>query len=204
MNGKLGVVNKEGDIIVPPIYDHVDWYDKIKIICTKRNRVDFIYIPQQYIEVREDDKWGIFDIYGNEKVPVMYDELKITSINYDLFSARLNDKWGYINVNNDVIVPFVYDEVGKFWNYPITEVAIGKKYGLIDRKGNVVYPIVCDWVWILDNNLARIEQNGELFHIDQTGKIIERYDRNSLVHITTFLKEMGVDCDRELLKQDEI
>jgi len=193
--GALGIVNETGISIIPPIYENAFCNWATKIVGKKENAEDYIYITPYYIEVKRNNKWGIFDGVGNEKIPVIYDELKLMHKEYDtIFPARLNDKWGYINIDNEVIVPFIYDEVDEFWSKQITEVAIDGKYGLINKKGELLTPLDYDRVWnIYDDSFAKVERDGEVFDINQNGEIIEYYDKYTLLNISTVLKDFGVD-----------
>ena len=197
-NGSRGVVDQSGKIIVPPNFDKVGNrcnYDYSKRIVGKNKGTDdFVYIPTQYINAVKNNQMGIYDIFGNEKVPVVYDTFGRVTDYEDIIPACLNGKWGYINMENEVISPFIYDKADTFWHYDFAEVVINKKHGLIDRKGNVICPLEYNGIWILDNNLIRIEQNGEMFHIDSTGKVIERYEKN-LIPVTSFLRDMEVDYE---------
>ena len=199
-NGAFGVVDHEGNAIIPPIYDNIDICCKYakKIVGKKEGAKDDIYIPPQYIEVSKDSKRGIFDVLGNEKVPVMYDMFKFDfDFHNDLIPTYINGKWGYINIDNEVIVPFIYDDA-YFFGEHFAKVVIGDKYGLIDRKSNVVLPFEYDEIITFGNCMLRVFQNGKVIEmeLDSTGKIIDRYDRNSLVHITTFLKEKGIELNQ--------
>ena len=193
VNGKFGVVDHAGNTIIPTIYDTVDdlrcKYAK-KFIGKKEGASDDIYIPPQYIEVSKGFKRGIFDVFGNEKVPVMYDMFCINYNYNDLIPACLNGKWGYINRDNEVIIPFIYD-YADYFGEQFAEVAMGDKFGFIDRKGNLIRPLEYDSIVTLGCGLFRVGQNGKVFEIemDSTGKIIEQYDMDALVNIATWLKE---------------
>ena len=55
-NGKVGIYNKEGIIMLPAIYD--------ELIC----RDEFHY------DARIQDMWGVIDISGHETTPIKYSE----------------------------------------------------------------------------------------------------------------------------------
>ena len=190
--GEVSVMDEAGNIILPPIYNFVYWNSAIKLVGKKADADDFVYIPPQYIEVEKNGKYGFFDIFGNEKVPVMYDGLDFPPDYSDTIPAFLNGKWGYINMDNEEVVPFIYDKADAFGHYNFAKVTIKDKHGLIDRKGNIICPLECERIEILDNDLVRVEQNGKTVHIDQTGKIIEQYDKNALVNIAIWLKEKKI------------
>ena len=181
------------DMLVPPIYDymgncHREYAEKI--IGKKEGADDSVYIPNRYIKIKKNNQWGIFDASGNEKVPAMYEAFGFADDFEDIIPACLNGKWGYINTENKIISPFIYDEADIFRLNNFAKVTMGNKQGLIDRKGNIIYPLECEWIWILDTDLVRIKQNGEFFHIDPTGKVIERYDKNALVNVAAMLKNL--------------
>ena len=195
-DGKFGVIDPAGNNIVPPIYDSADIVCcdfANKVIGKKEGANDAVYIPPQYIEVSKDGKWGVFDVFGNEKIPVMYDVLSFSYDHNDLIPAFLNGKWGYINIDNEIIIPFIYDEAHYFGEH-YAEVAMGDKFGFIDRRGNLIRPLEYDWIITLGEGMVRVSQNGKVFEMemDSTGKIIERYDRNTLVNIKTLLKQNGI------------
>jgi len=137
----LGVVDKAGTIIIPSSYDIIaicSDFEK-KIVGKKEGADDFVYTTNQYIHVASRQwKWGVFDIFGNEKIPTIYDELSLSYKYDDLFPACLNGKWGYINIENEVIIPFVYDGAEEFFYNDFAKVTMGDKQGLIDRKGNII------------------------------------------------------------------
>ena len=184
LNGKVGVIDPAGNIIIPPVYDKAHCSGAIKIVGKNEGVDDLVCIPpeHQYIEVLKDNKWGIFDVFGNEKVPVMYDEFPDTfwGNDYnDFFPARLNSKWGYININNEVIIPFMYDNADQFRGKNLTLATMDQKDWLIDRTGKLVYQFEYDESDVeIKNGFARVEydQTGEVFYIDHTGKIIENFD----------------------------
>ena len=187
-DGRWGVVDQLGNTIVPPVYDSVD-----ELCCDRANKVigkkegenDVVYIPPQYIQVSKDGKQGVFDIFGNEKIPVIYNDLLFGYDHDDLIPASFNGKWGYINIDNEVIVPFIYDDAYYFEEF-FAEVAIGDKFGFIDRKGNLIRPLEYDWVITmpLGDGTVRVSKEGEVFEMamDATGKIMEIYDKKSLVN----------------------
>lgn len=55
--GKIGLINKKGHIILAPLYDRISgFYDGIA-------------------NVKSNNKWGVIDSLGNEIIPVEYDEI---------------------------------------------------------------------------------------------------------------------------------
>ncbi|MEK7256486.1 MAG: WG repeat-containing protein, partial [Bacteroidota bacterium] len=91
-NGKKGVVNLEGKVIVPPIYVNLmpnaeedfisctkgsgkpeDYNDRGQLIC--EGYEDCSFINSHLFKIKQNDKWGITDHYRNLLVPTEYDAI---------------------------------------------------------------------------------------------------------------------------------
>ena len=90
-NGKYGIVNKENQIIVPFEYDWIN-FDK------------------SYIEVVLDNKCGLLDSLGNQKIPIEYSSLRcIKDTSYII--AKKDGFYGLISENNELLIPFQYSSI---------------------------------------------------------------------------------------------
>lgn len=106
-NGKYGIKDKEGKIIVAGKYDEAEWE-----------------FSEGILPVAMNEKWGFIDEKGNTLTPFKYD-----NVWFDVFSAKagfyrvniggvLDDdygwsggKWGVVDRSGKEIIPVKYEEI---------------------------------------------------------------------------------------------
>lgn len=116
--GFYGVVNLNGDVIIPFVH-----------VSVKFENEEFI--------VSKGGKLGIMDKNGQKVLTVKYSH--VGKLSNGLRSVSIDSKWGYVDTKEDLIIPFAYDKAGDFFgNYTI--VKKGNFYGLIDRYNNIIVP----------------------------------------------------------------
>jgi hypothetical protein len=186
-NGKKGVADKEGKIIVPVIYENVlvELGDFPVKLDGKWGKLDLkgkeIY-PPEYTNTRDirenvrmvfkNGKWGGIDKSGKEVISFTYDELY--SLEEGLASAKKNGKWGYINKTGAVVIPFRFDDAGIF-EEGLAWAAINGKHGLIDLKGNEIVPLKYDELYPAHSfrrELKFVRLNGKSGIINTKGDVI--------------------------------
>ena len=101
-------------------------------------------------------KKGIIDIYGNQIVPCIYDDLFYCSpgsnyVQNNLIEAKKGDKSGYIDFYGNVKIPFDYEYCGSFENGYAWVSKGRRKVGLIDKYGNIVEPLIHSDIHFLNN-----------------------------------------------------
>ena len=105
INGLYGYINKEGDVVIPCIYDFCNaFFNKTA-------------------SVSKGGKYGIIDINGNTIIPCIYDGCG--SFSEGLAAFKVDDKWGFVNLMGEEIIKPQYDN----WQYFRNGVA---KVGLFD------------------------------------------------------------------------
>ena len=93
LNGKELVINEQGKIIVPPVYEEV-------VIDDQAYSTIFI--------VTKNNKKTVFK-NGKEILPVIFDSIEVASD--DKFLVRIKDKWGLYSTSGKQLIPVVYDEI---------------------------------------------------------------------------------------------
>ena len=159
-NRKYGVINRNGDEVLPCMYDYIGFFSK------GLNKVE------------KDDKWGVVDHNGNEIIPCVYDSLGSSFRDGHIY-AKLNGKYGFINLKGEIIIPFKYDDIhdwswvnnNDYWYRYFSESGIAivsvrssgpsvYKYGLVTKDGKEIFPcsfskrpyiILKDQVCLIDN-----------------------------------------------------
>lgn len=174
--GKWGVINRQGETILPFEYDkpsYGDYDDAIR-------------------HVSKNKKHGAIDLKeGKETIACEYDE-KLRFME-ELFSETVTPilvvkkgKAGLINQRGEEIIPCVYDN-GE-WPFSITEMGQiratqDKKTGILDKKGNLLVPFKYDYA---DHNMGydtvlydiRIKSKYGLYSSDKKKEIVPAlYDR---------------------------
>lgn len=177
-DNKSGVVNKQGNIVIPIEYDHIG--------ATER----------PIFSVRKEDKWGFIDSVGSVIVPIVYENVGIFG-NSNVVGAKLNGKWGLINENDDVILNFNYDKVNQYSDLEnLIFMQKDSKWELFNDKGIQVLPNKFDEITISFFASGRfVKENGKWGKINEFGEIIMpiKYDfiREVLVDRTTQAKRDG-------------
>lgn len=183
-NQQIGFVDKEGVIIIKPIYND---YQGV-----------FLHSPQTKMCVKKGNKWGIIDSKGLVWVDFEYDYISPEVINYDLYpsysqhlySINQNYQWAVINDSGssiDKLVDFgIYDWIDGY-DSGLARVKKKDKWGIIDYKGKLVLPLEYDNIWNFYNKkrVDTIVEKGldkstikysELITIQEKSYIAESYE----------------------------
>lgn|GEM_PF-2402876 len=173
-NGKCGLLNMEGKVIVPAIYDriNIDQYNSDFIIVSLGNK----------------QTWYSFN--GRQIMPLKYELVK--PFKDGLGEVMFNNKWGIVNYKGVEIVPCKYDEV---FSGPLIRVGANKLYGLINRDGKVIMPVVCSSItlgWRVRRPIYILIRNGKTGMIDAaSGKLFLPFIYDSATSLTYYLKPQG-------------
>jgi hypothetical protein len=92
---QFGLIDKNGDEIIPVIYD---------------NQISF---EHGLARVEKDGRHGIIDKTGSFVIDLIYENVFV--ISERIIAARKDEQWGLINIKGDVILDFEYEWI--FRNY---------------------------------------------------------------------------------------
>ncbi|MFZ5971085.1 MAG: WG repeat-containing protein [Bacteroidota bacterium] len=133
-NGKAGLRNDEGKVILPASFDALGWSDG-----------NFSVI-NQVTGYRQNGQWGLINLKKEFVTPANYEVL--TSAGGDrVVAARwinpYTKKFGCLNLEGKVTVPFHYDGISIRGLRAIVLVKNGARYeyGLIDLNDNRILPL---------------------------------------------------------------
>mgnify|MGYP003308853274 CR=1 FL=1 len=89
-----GVVNLNGEFIIPAIYNSIEpfWRNLIK--------------------VGRNNKYGIYNLFGTIICPIEYD--CIYAVSEYVFGIRRRDKIGFMDTNGKIVIPVEYDYNSQF------------------------------------------------------------------------------------------
>ena len=136
LNGKFGVVDWEGNAIIPFIYDKEINFEGEKFAIAKRGE-KFGIINNQNKEIFPFDFEDIYELDDVENLKNTY-----------VFSSKIEEK--IVNINGKVIISGYQTIHPIFYDHSKFIVKKNNKYGIVDLSSKILLPIVyddiSDWV----------------------------------------------------------
>lgn len=160
INGKVGVIDDKGNVIVDFQYDVIQKLQNTKILqamTTSTGKVDiynasikkvssvekaYMYETDKYIKLYSASVLQYYDHDGN---PMAASEI---FKNNKLFAKEVDGKWGFADVKGEIVLPCKYDMVTEFNNKGYAGYRIGKKWGIINQEGKIIKDAVYDIDWL--------------------------------------------------------
>lgn len=161
-NGKYGVVNTKGKIVIQPIYDWLEGYQDGMCAC--------FYEDSDEVKI----------LYYNDEGKVAIQPMVACETSFsDLYDCNFyngiavyrnpkNHKYGYIDKTGKTVLSTIYDWAEPFKS-DITVVSINGNYKFIDRTGKEALKIKCQLMQPFSDGLAAIMVGGKWGYIDKTG-----------------------------------
>lgn len=127
--GKLGILTMDGKMLLPPVYDSIDFRpgtswklkkgDKKSIFTAKAGimlpfKFDEVWnMDGTYYNVVQGGKWGVYNRTTDKLViPCIYEDMDYCygcEAKGDYVFAKKNGKWGVVDLQNKVLLDFDYD-----------------------------------------------------------------------------------------------
>jgi WG containing repeat len=152
-DGKLGVVDKWNQTILPYSYDEIKRFEQI-IIAQKEDLWGFwdvtgqclipcqfetyVFFQNHFISVQQSNKWGLVNFKGIYIAKCQFDEIKVLDAHYA--QVRQGAHWGVISIAEPQLPICQYDEIFTF-KEGMAKVRIGSKYGFINAQGALTVPV---------------------------------------------------------------
>ncbi|GEM_PF-2689600 len=158
-NGKCGMADDKGKILVEPLYDNV-------------------FGGASGIIIRNDDKYGVYDGQGKELLPIVYEDMQF--LTKDLIALKdESGKYAMYNYNGEKITDHIYDEMNGYGRTMI-QVSQEDKWGYLNNDGEVVVDIQYEQIdiSILDPRYAQVKVDGKYGIMDMYGDYLlePKYD----------------------------
>jgi len=149
----IGLVDENGDIVIPIEYDEIYEYCNSGIELYRGlstdddeedDEEDIYYYDDDYnpcntaIVVKKDGKYGLMSRDNEVIVPLECSEFDYAS---DYFFLSKDGKWGLFDEEGDQILPFEYDYIDRKPTNDNYIVMKGGLYGVIDREKNQIIPL---------------------------------------------------------------
>lgn len=202
VKGHKGLVNYDGELTIPMIYDDLsrtrirgyiarkgDIYGYIshKNEILKPFEYKYIYeLRDDLVYINMDGKAGMYNKVGGIKLPFEYEAIYDTWYNeHDYFKTRYivvkDGKVGTVDMRNNVVIPIIYDGLSGWVEYGPEAHFVKNdcKYGLISHEGRIIIPIEYDYVGLPSDWVIVVRKNGKYGVISWQNKEIMPciYDR---------------------------
>lgn len=213
-----GVIDLQGNIILPPIYDSVYLCDDNEtMLVEENNRFGFMnmdgeyFVPPEYDHARvfvgdyaavakrydTDDRdsmgeitcWGMIDRSGKLCIPLDYDSLKVCENGWAL--ASLNDHYGFVNSKNETVIDFQYWAADVFQN-GYAAVAVEEKTA--GTSGDDSKDIVSLWGVIDTGGREVIPCQFEYLTICENGRVLAEEDYGVYRYLTIDGEALNDQC----------
>ena len=151
---RFGVINRDGNYILPSEFD--------SIALTKEAIIAGTLVNRQW-------SWHLFDLNGKIKSRNTYQA--IVPLEDDLMPAKLNNRWGYISSKGEEVLTCRYDTTFAF-NGNLACVGYDNSMGVINREGLWQIRPSADHITIISPTrfIARNKNSFQL--LDETGQVL--------------------------------
>jgi hypothetical protein len=149
-NGKAGIINEEGKIIIPIEYENV---------------LDF---KNNMFTAEKESKWGIIDTGNNVIIPFEYGRIRHFENDLALITTKGT---GYVNMDNKIIIEpqYSFNLSGDFFN-GIALIKKDNQYGFINKNNQIVIPVTYDNALPFEGKETIVQKDGFSFFINQKGE----------------------------------
>lgn len=178
--GKWGVINSKGEIIVDPSYDDMIIIpDPTKPVFICQREVDLE--NKSYIsEALNEKSQQLFTSYKNVEALQNIDSSNIISYDTNALKIENENKYGLINFSGKELLSCTYDSITPLKGVKNSLVTVKDgKYGLVDNNGNV----------IIENNYSEIKPLTDKY---EDGYIVK--DTNGNYGLINYNKKQVLEC----------
>lgn len=156
-NGKAGIVNEKGEVVIPIKYDNVLDYKNGMFTAEKNN------------------KWGIIDTKNKIIIPFEYGRIRHFRNDLALITKKGT---GYINKEKEIVIEpqNSFNLSGDFHN-GLALVKKDNKYGFINKENKIIIQIIYDNALPFKDKKTIVLKDGICFFINQKGKMIKRISK---------------------------
>ena len=153
--GKYGVINKNNEMVVKPIYDSI-----------KR-------LFNGFSVIKLDDKYG----YMNDKFEVVQKPIFKNAREFfgevTFVQSNANSKWTCITKDMKINANVEYDEIYNLFNGFARTVKDGK-WGYINNKCEIVVKPMYEYAYDFSKSYAKVQKDGQIAYINDKGEEITK------------------------------
>ncbi|MBS1544151.1 MAG: WG repeat-containing protein [Bacteroidetes bacterium] len=163
-NGKIGLRDEEGHVVLPPDFDGLGWSD------------GQFSVSGNITGYRQNGRWGLINLQHQFLTPAEFESITSAGGDRIIVSKLINPytvKYGCLDLEGKMAIPLVYDDVDIHGLRAIVMMKNGKRYeyGLIDLNDRSVIPVRYQQIWPVgslryavrnfDNKIALSSEEGK-------------------------------------------
>ena len=159
--GKYGLINTKGEIVIPQIYDAIEYV-----------------VLSRFFRIKKDGKSGVVNLDGKEIIPPKYSFIqtlfKDEEQNKTYYFVGIDGKNGVVDENDEIVLDLKYRYVGKYDDFIV--VSIDNKHGILDLEFKELIPPKYPKMRIHRKNWISVgDDEGRSFNIDLDGNITTKF-----------------------------
>jgi hypothetical protein len=205
LKGKLCFINTQNKLVIPPMYDYevssfgkyarfedgfcqvkkggfvgmIDLYNNVIIPFEYKNCV---YNPSsRHIIVTSDTGTGLFDEFGRQLIPCIYQELQNISGYNEYFQAKKGGKFGIVTIDNKILLPFEHDKIQWLPERNVFLVNKNDKYGMANLQGKVEITAEYDVLKYISDTLIYAKKKNKYGILSSKGSVKLPFEFDDMV-----------------------
>ncbi len=153
-NGKFGLIDREGNVVVKPIYNKIGHFKDGLAAVTIMSRA-----KNDYHKIL-NTRLGYIDKKGELVIPLKFQHIDGEKKDFSegLAVVKIKDKYGYVNKSGDIVIQPIYSEA-----YPFNEdCAVVKNRGnffLINENEEIIFDLLLKFKEQVDNSVESVVVN---------------------------------------------
>lgn len=199
-NGKVGLKNESGQIVIPPQHEEIGWSNgKFSLVnnvtgirngnlwglinlenhrLTKQEFEELLPAEGNLIVAKKKPRGsvklltGCINSSGKEVIPFQYDGITVSSLRAIVFTKIGNEfRYGVIDLANKTVIPQLYQDVRSIGTLRFAVRNFENKIALFSADGRQVTPFTIDSISYFHKNAAIFFENGRKGVVDREGQI---------------------------------
>lgn len=201
-NGKVGLKDDHGRILIPANYDAIGWstgqftvIDKVVgyqsdglwgIISTSNK----VLTPPEFLDLRPAEgsllvaqkksysyqrpSFGVIDVSGKTVIPFLYDGIKLSNMRAILMSrSRVNRyRFGLADLSNKLLIPIAYQRIYALGSLRYAVENFENKTAIFSDAGEQITGFNIDSISVFQKNFAIIYQDDQQGLINRQGQVV--------------------------------
>lgn len=207
--GKMGFINSKNQVVIPFLYSYRENADinfKGQEILQKDdfwgvvNAYNQTIIPFEnqllrknekdpYILAKKNNKYGLYDNYGNVKIPFEHDSVHRTDYYNGCTRVSIvkNGQMGIINADNKILIPCEYKNIEPIWKTKYFFVIRNNDTTYIDETNQPLLPKDYKNQYYVGNSNFYASYQGKFGVIDDKGNIVVPFEYDNFKDVVNNL-----------------
>jgi hypothetical protein len=173
-NGKVGIKNQQGNVVVPASFEALGWSD------------GSFSVIGDVTGYRLNNRWGLLNLKTEFITKAEYEKLVYASGEYIVATKKINPaltKTGCLNLRGEIKIPFQYDGINiNGLRAIVFNLHNGQySYGLTDLENHLIIPVVYNNIYALGTLRYAVENKGRKIALfGEDGRAITDYKIDSI------------------------